>query len=85
MTCSEDEIRQVIMSFVGEIEQIPPMYSAIKQNGKKLYELARKGIEVERKSRKVTINSIDILEINGERVTIDVSCSKGTYLSLIHI
>ena len=56
------------------------MYSAIKQNGKKLYELARKGIEVERKSRKVTINSIDILEINGERVTIDVSCSKGTYI-----
>lgn len=76
VTCSEDEIRQAIMSFVGEIEQIPPMYSAIKQNGKKLYELARKGIEVERKSRKVTINSIDILEINGERVTIDVSCSK---------
>ena len=80
VTCSEDEIRQAIMSFVGEIEQIPPMYSAIKQNGKKLYELARKGIEVERKSRKVTINSIDILEINGERVTIDVSCSKGTYI-----
>ena len=80
VTCSEDEIRQAIMNFVGEIEQIPPMYSAIKQNGKKLYELARKGIEVERKSRKVTINSIDILEINGERVTIDVSCSKGTYI-----
>ena len=50
VTCSEDEIRQAIMSFVGEIEQIPPMYSAIKQNGKKLYELARKGIEVERKA-----------------------------------
>lgn len=78
--CTEDEIRSVINSFVGEIEQIPPMYSAIKQNGKKLYELARKGIEVERKSRKVTINSIDILEINGERVTIKVSCSKGTYI-----
>ncbi|MBR0088789.1 MAG: tRNA pseudouridine(55) synthase TruB, partial [Clostridia bacterium] len=66
--------------FVGEIEQIPPMYSAIKQNGKKLYELARQGIEVERKPRKVTINSIDILEINGKTVTIDVSCSKGTYI-----
>ena len=65
VTCGEDEIRQAIMSFVGEIEQIPPMYSAIKQNGKKLYELARKGIEVERKSRKVTINSIDILEIKA--------------------
>lgn len=80
VSCTEDEIRSVINSFVGEIEQIPPMYSAIKQNGKKLYELARKGIEVERKSRKVTINSIDILEINGERVTIKVSCSKGTYI-----
>ena len=68
------------MSFVGETEQIPPMYSAIKQNGKKLYELARQGIEVERKLRKVTINSIDILEINGATVTIDVSCSKGTYI-----
>lgn len=78
--CTEDEIREAIMSFVGEIEQIPPMYSAIKQNGKKLYELARQGIEVERKKRKVTINSIDILKIDGERVTIDVSCSKGTYI-----
>lgn len=78
--CSEDEIRSAIMSFVGEIEQIPPMYSAIKQNGKKLYDLARKGIEVERKPRRVTINSIDILKIDGERVTIDVSCSKGTYI-----
>lgn len=80
VTCTEDEIREAIMSFVGEIEQIPPMYSAIKQNGKKLYELARQGIEVERKKRKVTINSIDILKIDGERVTIDVSCSKGTYI-----
>ena len=77
---TEEQLRDCVNSFVGETEQIPPMYSAIKQNGKKLYELARKGIEVERKSRKVTINSIDILEINGERVTIDVSCSKGTYI-----
>ncbi len=80
VNCSEEEIRCAVNSFVGEIEQVPPMYSAIKQNGKKLYELARKGIEVERKPRKVTINSIDILEINGERVKIDVSCSKGTYI-----
>ena len=80
VTASEEEVREAVMSFVGTYDQIPPMYSAIKQNGKKLYELARKGIEVERKSRKVTINSIDILEINGERVTIDVSCSKGTYI-----
>lgn len=80
VNCSEEEIRCAVNSFVGEIEQVPPMYSAIKQNGKKLYELARQGIEVERKPRKVTINSIDILEIIGERVKIDVSCSKGTYI-----
>ena len=77
---SEAEIREAIESFVGEIEQIPPMYSAIKQNGKKLYELAREGIEVERKARRVTINSIDILDIDKERITIEVSCSKGTYI-----
>lgn len=80
VTCSEADIRDAVNSFAGEIEQIPPMYSAIKQNGKKLYELARAGIEVERKSRKVTINSIDILKTDGVRVTIDVSCSKGTYI-----
>lgn len=80
VNCSEEEIRCAVNSFVGEIEQVPPMYSAIKQNGKKLYELARQGIEIERKPRKVTINSIDILEISGERVKIDVSCSKGTYI-----
>ena len=80
VNCAEEEIRAAVMSLVGEIEQIPPMYSAIKQNGKKLYELARQGIEVERKSRRVTINSIDILKIDGVRVTIDVSCSKGTYI-----
>lgn len=75
-----DEIREAVMSFVGEIGQVPPMYSAIKQNGKKLYELARQGIEVERKPRKVTIKSIDINEIDGSRVVITVSCSKGTYI-----
>lgn len=80
VNCTEDEIRAAVMSFIGEIEQVPPMYSAIKQNGKKLYELARQGIEVERKPRKVTINSIDILKIDGKSVTIDVSCSKGTYI-----
>ncbi len=80
VNCGEDEIREAIGRFVGEIEQVPPMYSAIKQNGKKLYELARQGIEIERKSRRVTIYSIDILKIDKERVTIDVSCSKGTYI-----
>lgn len=76
----EEEIVKAANSFVGEIEQIPPMYSAIKQDGKKLYELARKGIEVERKPRRVTINEITIVKIDKNTVTIDVDCSKGTYI-----
>lgn len=76
----EEEIVKAANSFVGEIEQIPPMYSAIKQDGKKLYELARKGIEVERKPRRVTVNEITIVKIDKNTVTIDVDCSKGTYI-----
>lgn len=80
--CTEEDVRSVIMSFVGDIEQIPPMYSAIKKDGKKLYELARQGISVEREKRKITIYSIEILEIDMTRgsVTINVECSKGTYI-----
>lgn len=80
VNCGEKEITDAIMSFVGDIEQIPPMYSAIKVGGKKLYELAREGKEIERKPRKVTIHSIDIGDIKNDTVTIDVSCSKGTYI-----
>ena len=82
VNCTREEITDAIMSFVGEIEQIPPMYSAIKQNGKKLYELARKGVEVERKPRSVTIKKIEILDMDMENktVTISVDCSKGTYI-----
>lgn len=80
VSVSDEKIRAAIKSFEGEIEQIPPMYSAVKRNGKKLYELARQGIEVEREARRVNINSIDILEIDGARAVIDVSCSKGTYI-----
>ena len=77
---SEDEIRKVMEQFVGEQEQVPPMYSALKVNGQKLCDLARKGIEVERKSRKITVFSIDILKMNLPEVTIRVHCSKGTYI-----
>lgn len=79
---SAEDIADAVMRFVGEIEQIPPMYSAVKQNGKKLYELARQGIEVERKKRKITIHEINITEIDleGRRVKLDVLCSKGTYI-----
>lgn len=77
-----EDIVNAVNSFCGEIEQIPPMYSAIKQNGKKLYELARNGIETERPARKITIYSIAIEDIDMENflITIDVHCSKGTYI-----
>lgn len=77
---TEEQIRDAIGKFVGEILQIPPMYSAIKKDGKKLYELARKGEEIEREARKITIFSIDIVNINIPYVEIDVTCSKGTYI-----
>ncbi len=77
---TEEEIKDCIYSFIGELEQTPPMYSAVKIGGRKLYELARKGIDVERKPRKVKIYSIDILKISGRKVLFDVACSKGTYI-----
>lgn len=82
ITCTKEEIIKAVESFLGEIKQIPPMYSAVKVGGKKLYELARAGVTVERKERTVTIRNIDILEIDLERgsVTMTVECSKGTYI-----
>lgn len=77
---SEDKVRETVMSFIGEQEQIPPMYSAKKIKGKKLYELAREGKVVERKPSHINIYSIDILEMNLPRVKMRVSCSKGTYI-----
>lgn len=80
VTVTEEEVRSAVQSFIGEYNQIPPMYSAIKVNGKKLYELAREGIEIERKPRRVTIHRIDILSINLPYVTFRVVCGKGTYI-----
>lgn len=80
---TEEQIREVFSTFVGEIEQIPPKYSALKVNGKKLYEYARAGQEVEIKSRKITISSIDIEKIEGNEITFVVVCSKGTYVRTI--
>ena len=77
---TEEEVRSCIESFIGEYDQIPPMYSALKVNGKKLYELAREGKTVERKSRKVQIHGIRILEMNLPHVRMEVECSKGTYI-----
>ncbi len=81
VSVTQEELEQVLEQFRGEIEQVPPMYSAIKINGKKLYELARKGREVERPARKVTIHSLTLESREGEAdFTIRVRCSKGTYV-----
>lgn len=77
---SESEVYEAVMSFVGDYEQIPPMYSALKVNGKKLCDLAREGKTVERKARPVRILSIEIEKIELPRVTMRVECSKGTYI-----
>lgn len=75
-----EQVRESILQFLGGYEQIPPMYSALKVNGKKLYELARAGKEVERKPRPVTISELEILEMDLPRVRFRVVCSKGTYI-----
>lgn len=77
---TREEFLQAMKTFKGEIEQIPPMYSALKVNGKKLYDLAREGIEIERKKRKVNIYDIELLDFAFPKATIRVTCSKGTYI-----
>jgi tRNA pseudouridine 55 synthase len=81
---TREQVLQVLQGFVGEIDQVPPMYSAVKVDGKRLYELAREGKTVERKSRKVTIHQIDLLsadlDADKPRFAFSVICSKGTYI-----
>jgi tRNA pseudouridine55 synthase len=74
------QVERSLTQFVGEIEQIPPMYSALKHQGKRLYQLARKGIQVERKARQVTIYRLALLSCSGDSLSFEVSCSKGTYI-----
>lgn len=76
----EEEIREACMSFVGHYDQVPPMYSALRVNGRRLYELAREGREVERRARPVVIHELDILELKIPVVKMRVVCSKGTYI-----
>ena len=81
---SEKQLEECIKGFLGEQEQVPPMYSAVKVNGKKLYELAREGKEIERKARKITIFDIRILRfLPPDRAELDIDCSKGTYIRTI--
>ena len=77
---TKDLIEQTCKSFTGKIEQVPPMYSALKVNGQKLYELARKGITVERKPREITIYNIDLTDYKKDNFSIRVKCSSGTYI-----
>ena len=77
---TEDDIKAVLPEFIGEIEQIPPMYSALKHNGERLYKLARQGIEVERKPRRITIYAIEFISLDNNILELEVSCSKGTYV-----
>ena len=76
-------ILKLLPQFTGDIQQIPPMHSALKRNGRPLYELARQGIEVEREARAVTIYAIDLLDFAGDSLTLRVACSKGTYIRVL--
>ena len=82
VTATKDDVEKVLSKFRGEISQLPPMYSAIKKNGVRLYELARQGIEIERESRKVTIYSLELVSSDEEKneYVIDAECSSGTYI-----
>ena len=78
--CTEEELNKAAGSFLGAYDQIPPMYSALKVNGRKLVDLARKGIEVERQARRVEIISLSLSEIHLPRAVLTVTCSRGTYI-----
>lgn len=77
---NKDDIENVLKDYRGAIEQIPPMHSALKHNGQPLYKLARQGIEIERKVRHVNIHELTLIDFNEDSITLDVHCSKGTYI-----
>lgn len=80
---SQERIEQVLAQFQGDLMQVPPMYSALKKEGRPLYELARQGIEIEREARPVTIDAIELLSFTEQSITLDVTCSKGTYIRVL--
>ncbi len=80
---TEEQIKQVLDKFIGDIQQVPPMYSALKKEGRPLYELARKGIEIEREARPIHIYAIQLLSFTENSITLDVTCSKGTYIRVL--
>jgi tRNA pseudouridine55 synthase len=79
-TLSPSHLQQVLAQFTGRIKQIPPMYSAVKYHGRRLYQLARQGQTVLRQPREITIHRLELLDLRGVRVTLAVQCSKGTYI-----
>ncbi|WP_215776697.1 tRNA pseudouridine(55) synthase TruB [Paludibacterium sp. B53371] len=80
VTFDREQLLAAMQAFVGEIDQVPPMYSALKYQGKALYEYAREGVEIERKARRVTIHSLTLQSFDGLEAVMDVICSKGTYV-----
>lgn len=80
---SEAKLKEVLQSFLGKQIQLPPMYSAIKINGQKLYQLARKGVEVERQARPIEIYKLELLDFSAGKFTVAVECSKGTYIRVL--
>ena len=80
---TDDKLEETLAGFRGEIEQIPPMFSALKRDGKTLYDLAREGVSIEREARSVRIEKLEILEFADELLTVEVTCSKGTYIRVL--
>ena len=80
---SEEKIQQVLADFTGDLQQVPPMYSALKKDGRPLYEFARQGIEIEREARPMTIDAIELLSFRENSMTLDITCSKGTYIRVL--
>ncbi len=77
---TKSELENCLKAFVGPIDQVPPMYSALKHQGRKLYEYARDGLTIERKPRRITIYQLELIEYNQDQLMLDVHCSKGTYI-----
>ncbi len=80
---TEENILTILAQFTGDIQQVPPMYSALKKEGRPLYELARKGIEIERDARPISIYALELLGFTDNSITLDVTCSKGTYIRVL--
>lgn len=83
LTFTEPQLQQALMSFRGGSLQVPSMFSALKHQGKPLYEYAREGIEIEREARPITVYELNVLEFSGDKLVLDIHCSKGTYIRTI--